>query len=124
MKKIAIVDDYADDRLLARVLLGERYEILEYPSGEAALERMAADAPDLILLDIGLPGLSGFEVLKRLREDPALREVPVVAYTAVGTSVDRGRFLEAGFQELIGKPVLDDVAMLAALDRVSAAAAA
>lgn len=119
MKKIAIVDDWADDRLLARVLLDERYEVLEYASGEEALARLPQDQPDLILLDIGLPGLSGFEVLKRIRSHPELRDIPVVAYTAAGTADDRSRFLAAGFEELIGKPVLDELEMLAAVGRIS-----
>jgi CheY-like chemotaxis protein len=73
VRRIALVEDNPDNRLLARAILEELYEIDEYETGPDALVGMQADPPELVLLDISLPAMDGTEVLRRMREDEALR---------------------------------------------------
>ena len=107
MKCIALVEDNADNRLLVQAVLGDQYQVIEYEDGAAALAGMAADPPDLVLLDISLPGMDGTEVLSHLRRDPGLGGLPVVALTAHAMSGDRERFLGAGFDAYLSKPIVD-----------------
>jgi CheY-like chemotaxis protein len=105
---IALVEDNPDNRLLMSVILGQTYGITEYTSGEEALQGISNSLPDLVLLDVSLPGMDGLDVLKALREDEALVKLPVVALTAHAMHGDRERFLEAGFDEYISKPIVDE----------------
>jgi CheY-like chemotaxis protein len=114
---IALVEDNADNRLLVRALIGERYDVREYVSGADALAAFAAAPPDLVLLDISLPGLSGVEVLERLRADARLARLPVIALTAYATPADQARLLAAGFDEYVSKPILDETRLLRAIER-------
>jgi CheY-like chemotaxis protein len=107
MKRIAIVEDSPEIRLLVSVLLSPTYAIAEYADGEAALAGFAQDRPDLVLLDISLPHMEGTEVLARMRADEALRNVPVIAFTAFASEGERDRFLELGFDDHISKPITD-----------------
>lgn len=104
---IAIVEDNPDNRLLLQAMLCDRYELVEYETGSAALEGIAARPPALVLLDISLPGMSGVEVLERLRDNPDLTDLPVVAVTAHAMAGDRQRYLELGFDAYISKPIVD-----------------
>ena len=106
-RRILIVeDDEKSRRLLSDVLAFHGYEVAAVPSGEEALRSAAASAPDAALLDIQLPGISGFEVLAGLRE-PRLcgASLPVVAVTASVMDQDRKKILAAGFDAFISKPV-------------------
>ncbi len=118
MKKIAIVEDNPDNRLLVRALLEDLYQLVEYESGPPALRGLAAARPDLVLLDISLPDMDGTEVLRRIRGDPALRHLPVIALTAHAMSGDRARYLGAGFDEYVTKPILDEELLLTAIARL------
>lgn len=109
--RIAVVEDNEDNRLLLQAILGDDFWIEEYESGPEALAGITDDPPDLVLMDISLPGMDGTEVLERLREDPAVPSVPVVALTAHAMSGDRESFLEAGFDEYISKPIVDEEAL-------------
>ncbi len=104
---IAIVDDYADNRLLLREVLSERYEVREYPSGADALAGMPHAVPDVVLCDISMPGMDGFEFVRRLRADPRLQHLPVIAVTAHGPS-ETDRYLASGFSDHIHMPLLDE----------------
>ena len=73
------------------------------------------DPPDLVLLDIALPGLDGMELLKRMRADSSLRRIPVVAVSAHAMSGDREKFLAAGFDQYVAKPVADRGTLLRAI---------
>lgn len=115
MKRIAIVEDNADNRLLLSVILGDRYEIAEYESGPEALRGFEATPPDIILLDISLPEMDGMEVLSRLRGDQQLSHIPVIALTAHASSYDRERFLGAGFDDYVTKPIVDEAVLLGAI---------
>lgn len=118
MKKIAVVEDNPDNRLLVQVILEPFYEVVEYETGFAALEGMAAEKPDLVLLDISLPEMDGSEVLRRMRADPQLRALPVIALTAHAMSGDREKYLGAGFNEYVTKPILDEEVLLGAIRRL------
>lgn len=108
MNRIAIVEDSADNRLLLQALLDERYRIDEYESGGDALSGLRTIRPDLVLLDISLPGMDGLEVLAEIRSDAALDALPVVALTAHAMMGDRERFLAAGFDAYLAKPIVDE----------------
>ncbi|MEO1086148.1 MAG: response regulator, partial [Acidobacteriota bacterium] len=82
MKRVAIVEDNPDNRLLLCAMLEDQFEIIEFESGGEALKELEAADPGIVLLDISLPGMDGLEVLTRLRADPALRPLPVIAITA------------------------------------------
>lgn len=112
MRKIAVVEDNPDNRLLVRAILKGRFELIEYETGEAALEGLEREVPDLVLLDISLPGLDGTDILRRLKGEPHWSEIPVIALTAHANPGDRERLLGLGFDEYLAKPILDPVALV------------
>jgi CheY-like chemotaxis protein len=100
------VDDNIDAcASLALMVRLHRHEVETAHDGLAALEKAAAFRPDLILLDIGLPGLNGYEVCRRLRQRPELANTHIVALTGWGQDEDRRRSQEAGFDLHITKPI-------------------
>jgi two-component system, cell cycle response regulator DivK len=121
MTTIAIVEDNADNRLLLQAILDEQYDLVEYENGTDALAGLAASPPDLVLLDISLPGMDGNEILSRIRADNVLRKLPVIALTAHAMSGDREKYLAAGFNDYITKPIVDEAILLSAIDRWLAA---
>ena len=118
MPTLAVVEDNADNRLLLQAILGDRYDLVEYENGADALAGFAGARPDLVLLDISLPGLDGNEVLKRIRQDDSLRTLPVVALTAHAMAGDRERFLAAGFNDYVTKPIVDETLLTGAIERL------
>ncbi len=111
--KILVVDDIAPNRKLLEVKLGaEYYSVRTAASGQEALDDIALDRPDLVLLDVMMPGMDGFEVCRRLKADPATMDIPVVMVTALSESADRVRGLEEGADDFLTKPV-NDVALFA-----------
>jgi two-component system, cell cycle response regulator len=111
--RILVVDDVVVNvRLLEAKLASEYFHVLTASSGETALEVAMAERPDLVLLDVMMPGMDGFEVCKRLKTNPATAEIPVVMVTALSDVADRVRGLEAGADDFLTKPV-DDVALFA-----------
>lgn len=111
--RILVVDDIpANVRLLEAKLSAEYFEVLSATDGPSALEAAASKAPDLILLDVMMPGMDGFEVVRRLKEDPKTRHIPVVMLTALSETADRVRGLDAGADDFLSKPV-NDVALFA-----------
>lgn len=117
MKTIAVVEDNADNRLLLRAILDGLYELVEYENGIDALAGLAASLPDLVLLDISLPGMDGNEILVRIRADESLGHLPVIALTAHAMSGDREKYLAAGFNDYITKPIVDESVLLGAIER-------
>jgi CheY-like chemotaxis protein len=116
MKKIAVIEDNPDNRLLLRALLEDRYEIIDYESGFEALTAFRAQPPDLVLLDISLPRMDGTEVLKKIRAEPALSELPVIALTAHAMAGDREKYLSLGFDNYVAKPIVDETILLEAIE--------
>ena len=111
--RILVVDDIeANVRLLEAKLSAEYYDVLSATDGVTALAMAAADKPDIILLDVMMPGMDGFQVCRRLKEDSATRHIPVVLVTALDGRSDRIAGLDAGADEFLTKPI-DDVVLLA-----------
>ena len=117
MKTIAVVEDNPDNRLLVQVMLESLYTITEYETGSDALTGLRQHKPDLVLLDISLPGMDGIEVLRQLRADAALRDLPVIALTANAMTGDREKYIAAGFDDYVAKPIVDEALLLAAIGR-------
>ena len=118
MKTVALVEDNPDNRLLVRVILESLYEVTEYENGFAALEGLPKEKPDLVLLDVSLPEMDGTEVLRRIRADANLRELPVIALTAHAMAGDREKYLAAGFDEYVTKPIVDETLLLDAIKKL------
>lgn len=116
-RTIALVEDNPDNRLLVQAILDDRYHIVEYETGQDAVVGIPETPPDLVLLDISLPEMDGTEVLARLREVPALAGLPVIALTAHAMAGDRERYLGAGFDDYVTKPIVDEDVLLGAIER-------
>lgn len=121
MTTIAVVEDNADNRLLLQALLADRFDLVEYDNGVDALAGLCASLPDLVLLDISLPGMDGNEILARIRADERLRHLPVIALTAHAMAGDREKYLSAGFNEYITKPIVDETVLIGAIEHWLAA---
>jgi two-component system alkaline phosphatase synthesis response regulator PhoP len=103
--RILVIDDDPDVRTLCRLNLGwAGHEVLEAAGGEQALEMVASDAPDALVLDIMMPVVDGLDVLRRVRNDPATRELPVVVISARVGIEDQVRGLETGADAYVTKP--------------------
>ncbi len=120
MKRIAVVEDNPDNRLLVQLLLEPAYEVVEFESGSAALDGIPGANPDLVLLDISLPEMDGTEVLHRLRDDPAMARLPVVALTAHAMAGDREKYLALGFNGYVAKPIVEEAELFAAIEQALA----
>ena len=104
-ESILIADDYDDNRELLRLMLeNEGYPVREARNGREALEAAREEAPALALIDLSMPSLDGWALLKELRSDERTRSVPCVAVTAFAADQDRRRALDAGFDAYISKP--------------------
>jgi two-component system cell cycle response regulator len=104
--KVLIVDDEPlNVKLLAGVLSSEQFETIPAYNGDEALQKVEAESPDLILLDIMMPGINGYEVIRRLRSDSENRDIPVILVTALDGTDNKIMGLEAGADEFINKPV-------------------
>jgi CheY-like chemotaxis protein len=115
--KIAVIEDNPDNRMLVQALLEDRYEISEYETGVEAVEGLGGDVPDLILLDISLPEMDGTEVLAWIRGQDGLKHLPVIALTAHAMAGDRDKYLAAGFNDYVTKPIVDEDVLIEAIER-------
>jgi two-component system, cell cycle response regulator DivK len=112
--KILVVEDNPRNMKLVRdVLQATGYRTVEATTGERAVELASEHGPDLVLMDIQLPDIDGVETLGRLRADESTAAIPVIALTAQAMKGDRERFLAAGFDGYVSKPV--DIAGLVAI---------
>jgi putative two-component system response regulator len=103
--KVLVVDDHPSSRMTAVALLSvEGYEVLEADSGPTALEAVVSGKPDLVLLDVMMPGMDGFEVCRRLKQDEQTRLIPIVFVTALDDRRARLRGIEAGGDDFLTKP--------------------
>ena len=104
--KILVVEDNQDNReMVVKVLKFNGYEVIEAVDGEEGIEKAKTEAPALILLDIYLPKMDGYEVAKRLKGDTDLRDIPVIALTAHAMKGNREQALAAGCDGYISKPI-------------------
>jgi two-component system cell cycle response regulator DivK len=105
MKRILLIEDNEDNRRIVRDLLaGTDYSLIEAHDGAAGIAMAAGHTPDLILMDIQLPIIDGFEATRRLKADPALRHIPIVAVTSYALSGDDAKAIAAGCDAYIAKP--------------------
>ncbi|TMG37385.1 MAG: response regulator [Chloroflexi bacterium] len=105
-KLVLLVEDNEKNMKLARdILRFKGYRVTEATTGEDAVASAATEPPDLVLMDIQLPGIDGIEAFRRIRSDPKTAKIPVVALTASVMAGDRERFDKAGFDGFIAKPI-------------------
>lgn len=105
MTRVLVIDDEAPIRLLCRVNLeAEGIDVLEAPDGQSGIDLARSERPDVILLDVMMPGLDGWQVAERLLEDEATRDLPVVFLTARADLRDRARGMDLGGTDYITKP--------------------
>jgi len=107
MSRVAVVDDNSDNRLIIRTILEDQYEIEEFATGTEAIQAFRQRRPDVVILDISLPELDGTEILRLIRSDARLQDLPVIALTAHAMVGDREKYLNAGFDDYVAKPILD-----------------
>jgi len=104
--RVLVVDDTAVNlKLLADLLSAKGYAVVTATSGPEALDRIKTEAPDLVLLDVMMPGMSGYEVCRKLREDAATAMLPVVMVTALDPAQERVKGIEAGADDFLSKPI-------------------
>jgi two-component system, cell cycle response regulator DivK len=105
-EKILLIEDNEQNRILMRQILARHgYDLLEAKDGLTGLAMARAHMPALILLDIQMPVMNGFMVIRELRNDPDLRKIKVIAVTSFAMKGDREKALQAGFDEYITKPI-------------------
>lgn len=104
--RILVVEDNPLNLKLVRdVLTAFGYEVVEAQSGEEGVALAGTCSPDLVLMDLQLPGIDGYEALRLLRQDPGFGDIPVVAVTAFAMTTDRERTSREGFDGYLGKPI-------------------
>ena len=104
-KRILVVEDQEDNRRILRDLLTSKgYEIIEAVDGEEGVAMAGEHIPDLILMDIQLPGLDGYEATRRIKSNPDLAGIPIIAVTSYALSGDETKAKEAGCDDYIAKP--------------------
>jgi two-component system cell cycle response regulator DivK len=104
-KRILVVEDHEDNRRILRILLTNAgYELVEAATGEEGVTLAETGQPDLILMDIQLPGLDGYEATRRIRANPGLRGIPIIVVTSYALSGDDVKAFEAGCDAYVTKP--------------------
>jgi len=114
---VLVVEDNADNRRTVRALLKDHYQILEAEDGRSGLEQARRHQPDIVLMDIALPILNGWQALEAMRQDGKLRHIPVIALTAKAMSGDRQTVLANGFDGYLSKPI-DDTTLRRTLQEI------
>jgi two-component system cell cycle response regulator DivK len=110
--QILVIEDHEENRrILFDLLTSARYDMVEAVTGEDGLRMVEAHRPDVILMDIQLPGLDGYEVTRRMKANPALRHIPIIAVTSYALSGDDVKAFEAGCDAYFAKPY-DPLALL------------
>ncbi len=104
-KRILVIEDHEENRRILRDLLtSASYEIIEAVTGEEGIRLAEAQRPDLILMDIQLPGINGYDATRRIKGNPALRQIPIIAVTSYALSGDDVKAREAGCDAYVAKP--------------------
>src|ERR1700690_245858 len=106
-KRILVIEDQADNlQILRDLLTNEGYQIIEAKDGVTGVKAAAAEHPDLILMDIQLPVLDGYEATRRIKADPALRAIPIIVVTSYSLSGDEDKARAAGCDAYLTKPYI------------------
>lgn len=105
MSKILIVEDIAMNTDLLVQLLEDKYDLVTAEDGASGIEKAAEERPDLILMDMSLPILDGWEAVRRLKANAKLRDIPIIALTAHAMRGDRERALQCGCEDYLSKPI-------------------
>jgi CheY-like chemotaxis protein len=116
VKKILIVEDVEFNRDLLMQILDEDYAVVTADDGAAGVAKVAAERPDLVLMDLSLPVIDGWEATRRIKADPSTASIPVIALTAHAMSGDEEKAKAAGCDDFLTKPVDEDL-LFAALRR-------
>lgn len=104
-KLILVIEDQEDNRRIVRDLVTSvGYELVEATSGEEGVAMVETNAPDLILMDIQLPGIDGYETTRRIKANPAFQHIPIIAVTSYALSGDERKAREAGCDDYVTKP--------------------
>jgi two-component system, cell cycle response regulator DivK len=104
-KRILVIEDQEDNRQIVRDLVtASGYELIEATTGEEGIEAAARERPDLILMDIQLPGIDGYEVTRRIKANPQLSKIPIIAVTSYALSGDDKKAFAAGCDGYVTKP--------------------
>ena len=104
-KKILVVDDAEFNRDLIVQLLGDEYEVLEAVDGEQGVKKAEQEKPDLILMDLGMPVMDGWEATKRIKANSELKQIPIIAVTSHAMVGDEIQAREAGCDDYLPKPI-------------------
>ncbi len=105
-KKILIIeDDPSFSRAITHILEKESYDVISATNGMAGLRMAKSENPDLLILDVMLPGLDGFEICNRLRQDPLTEKLPIIMLSAKGQEIDKTTGLKVGASEYLTKPI-------------------
>ncbi len=108
MARVLLVEDHADTRQMYAEFLGIEFEVLTAADGEGALSMMRAGVPDLIVTDLSLPGMDGFELIARIRSDASLRSIPIICLSGYGGHEHEQRARAAGCDRILQKPCMPD----------------
>lgn len=111
MKKVLVVEDVDFNRDLLVQLLEDKYQVIEAVDGQAGIELAKRERPELILMDLSLPVIDGWEVAKRLKANEELRSIPIIALTAHAMVGDQDKALAAGCDDYMAKPLDEDLLM-------------
>ena len=111
---LLLVEDHPDTRLMYAEFLRDAFEVLEAAAGDEALALMRTRVPDLVITDLSLPGVDGFELITRMRQDTTLASVPIICLSGYGGHSLERRAREAGCDRVIEKPCLPDTLATAA----------
>lgn len=120
MKKILLIEDNPDNADLVFAFLDDLYDIRTCVDGFEALALLKTGdySPDLLLCDISLPGMDGIQLIEQIRQIPDLQNIPAIALTSHAMKGDQERFLSAGFDAYVSKPILDDVSLTGPINRL------
>ena len=122
--RLLLVDDNPDNLEIVGVLLSQKYDVFSYGSAREALSALESVNPDLLVLDIRMRAVDGVQCLEAIRALPGYGSIPAIALTAFARDEEKKAFLDAGFQAVVTKPVLDDAPLIETIDKLLRAPAA
>jgi CheY-like chemotaxis protein len=118
MKTIGVVEDNPDNSLLIQLLLQDKYKTILFDNGPDALKGFEENTPDLVLMDISLPGMDGIEILKQMRANDKLKKIPVIALTAHAMYGDLEKYIVYGFDNYLSKPIVDEEVLFWTIEKL------